>query len=132
MFTMSTTAAIKSTTLLPETAGLAEISPRKEDTRKNEETRITEITSDYLFNSRDILGDNAGFSGSSVADFGIMLNPVSLNIFVHDVETLIRPRDSFIGSISNEEAEKMEKEVSLFKKRFDDDLTRRNKILFGE
>jgi hypothetical protein len=129
---MSTTAAIKSTTLLPETAGLAEISPRKEDTRKNEETRITEITSNYLFNSRDILGNSIGFSGSSVADFGIMLNPVSLNIFVHDVETLGRPHNSFIGSISDEEAERMEKEVSLFKKRFDDDLTRRNKILFGE
>ena len=132
MFTMSTTAAIKSTTLLPETAGLAEMSPRKEDTYKNEETRITEITSNYLFNSRDILGDSTGFSGSSVADFGIMLNPISLNIFVHDMETLISPRDSFVGSISNEEAEKMEKGVSLFMKRFDDDLTRRNKILFGE
>ena len=132
MFTMSTTAAIKSTTLLPETAGLAEISPRKEDTHKNEKTRITEITSDYLFNSRDILGDNTGFSGSSVADFGIMLNPVSLNIFVHDVETLIRPRDSFIGMLEPGEADRMKEKVALFKKRFDDDLARRNKILFGE
>ena len=129
---MSTTAAIKSTTLLPETAGLADISPRKEDTRKNEETRVTEITSNYLFNSRDIVSDGVGFSGTSVADFRITLTPIDLNIFIHDVETLGRPRDSFIGSISDEEAEKMEKEVSLFKKRFDDDLTRRNKILFGE
>ena len=132
MITISTTSAIKSTPLLPETARLAEISPREEDTRKDEVTRITEITSNYLFNSRDILEDSVGFSGSSVADFGIMLNPISLNIFVHDVETLVKPRDSFIGSISDEEAEKMEKEVSLFKKRFDDDLARRNKILFGE
>ena len=129
---MSTTSAIKSTPLLPETAGLAEISPSKEDTRKNEVTRVTEIASNYLFNSRDIVSDGMGFSGTSVADFGITLNPISLNIFVHDVETLNKYRDSFIGSISEEEAAKMEKDISLFKKRFDDDLTRRNKILFGE
>jgi len=129
---MSTTSAIKSTPLLPETAGLAEISPRKEETRKDKVTKITEITSSYLFNSSDIVSNGMGFSGTSVADFGITLNPISLNIFVHDIETLDKYRDSFIGSISDEEAAKMEKEVSLFKKRFDDDLNRRNKILFGE
>lgn len=39
-------------------------------------------------------------------------------------------RESFIGCISDEEAEKMKKEVALFKKSFDEDLNRRNKILF--
>lgn len=131
MFTMSKTAAIKSTTLLPETAGLAGISPRKEDTRKNEVTRVTEITSNYLFNSRDVVSNGVGFSGTSVADFRITLSPIDLNIIVHDVETSDKYRDSFIGSISDEEAARMEKEVSLFKKRFNDDFTRKHQILFG-
>lgn len=41
-------------------------------------------------------------------------------------------REGFIGSVSNEEAERMEERIDLFKKRFDDDLARRNKVLFGE
>ncbi|MBU4338211.1 hypothetical protein KKB43_03590 [Patescibacteria group bacterium] len=40
-------------------------------------------------------------------------------------------RESFIGCISDEEAEKMQNEIALFKKSFDDDLNRRNKILLG-
>lgn len=41
-------------------------------------------------------------------------------------------REEFIGILSDDEARKMKEEVSLFKNRFDDDLARRNKILFGE
>lgn len=40
-------------------------------------------------------------------------------------------RESFIGIISDEEAEKMKRELTLFKKRFNDDFARKNKILFG-
>ncbi len=42
------------------------------------------------------------------------------------------PRDSFIGMLEPGEADRMKEKVALFKKRFDDDLARRNKILFGE
>ena len=38
-------------------------------------------------------------------------------------------RDRFIGMLEPGEAEKMKEKVALFKKRFDDDLARRNKIL---
>jgi len=41
-------------------------------------------------------------------------------------------REGFIGILTDDEARKMKEGVSLFKKRFDDDLARRNKILFGE
>lgn len=41
-------------------------------------------------------------------------------------------RDSFVGILSDDEAREMKAGINLFKKRFDDDLARRNKILFGE
>lgn len=41
-------------------------------------------------------------------------------------------QEDFIGMLSTEEAEKMMSELSLFKKRFDEDFNKRNKILFGE
>ena len=41
-------------------------------------------------------------------------------------------RDGFVGILSDDEAREMKAGISLFKKRFDDDLARRNKILFGE
>jgi len=41
-------------------------------------------------------------------------------------------REGFIGMLTDEEAREMKEGISLFKKRFDDDLARRNKILFGE
>lgn len=40
--------------------------------------------------------------------------------------------DSFIGMLSNDEANRIKRKVRLFKRRFDDDLARRNKILFGQ
>ena len=40
--------------------------------------------------------------------------------------------DGFIGILSDEEARKMKAGLGLFRKRFDDDLARRNQILFGE
>tara|TARA_B100000745_G_C20018442_1_gene346239 strand:- start:392 stop:697 length:306 start_codon:yes stop_codon:yes gene_type:complete len=40
--------------------------------------------------------------------------------------------NGFIGILTDEEADEMKAGIELFKKRFDDDLTRRNKILFGE
>jgi len=41
-------------------------------------------------------------------------------------------RGGFIGILTDDEAREMKEGISLFKKRFDDDLARRNKILFGE
>jgi len=40
--------------------------------------------------------------------------------------------DGFIGILTDEEAREMKAGVGLFRKRFDDDLARRNQILFGE
>ena len=42
------------------------------------------------------------------------------------------PRNGFIGILTDDEAREMKERISLFKKSFDDDLARRNKILFGE
>jgi len=39
-------------------------------------------------------------------------------------------RESFIGMLTNEEADEMRKKLKIFKKRFNDDFARRNKILF--
>ena len=36
-------------------------------------------------------------------------------------------REGFIGILTDEEARRMKEEISLFKKRFDDDLARRRK-----
>ncbi len=41
-------------------------------------------------------------------------------------------REGFIGILTDDEAREMKEGISLFKKSFDDDLARRNKILFGE
>ena len=41
-------------------------------------------------------------------------------------------REGFIGILTDDEARGMKEGISLFKKHFDDDLARRNKILFGE
>lgn len=41
-------------------------------------------------------------------------------------------RENFIGMLSAEETEKMHNELISFRKRFDEDLNKRNKILFGE
>jgi len=41
-------------------------------------------------------------------------------------------QDAFIGILTDEEAREMKAGIGLFKKRFDDDLARRNQILFGE
>lgn len=41
-------------------------------------------------------------------------------------------REGFIGILTDDEAREMKERISLFKKSFDDDLARRNKILFGE
>jgi hypothetical protein len=40
--------------------------------------------------------------------------------------------DGFIGILNDDEARGMKAGINLFRKRFDDDLARRNKILFGE
>lgn len=48
-----------------------------------------------------------------------------------DIYSRHSSRDDFIGILSEEEAVEMERKLDVFKKRFDDDLTRRNKILFG-
>jgi hypothetical protein len=48
------------------------------------------------------------------------------------VGILSLPKEGFIGILTDEEAREMKERISLFKKNFDDDLTRRNKILFGE
>ena len=40
--------------------------------------------------------------------------------------------ESFIGILSDEEAIRMKGEINSFKKRFDNDLANRSKILFGE
>lgn len=41
-------------------------------------------------------------------------------------------RNGFIGILTEEEANNLKTDIDLFRKRFDDDLARRNKILFGE
>ena len=41
-------------------------------------------------------------------------------------------RESFIGMLTDEEASEAMMSIERFKKRFEDDLTRRNTILFGE
>jgi hypothetical protein len=41
-------------------------------------------------------------------------------------------QDSFIGMLSAAEAERMKNELNLYKKRFDEDLNKRNKVLFRE
>ena len=41
-------------------------------------------------------------------------------------------KEGFIGMLTDDEAREMKERISLFKKSFDDDLARRNKILFGE
>jgi len=41
-------------------------------------------------------------------------------------------REDFIGILTDDEAMKMKEGINLFKKRFDHDLARRKKILFGE
>lgn len=41
-------------------------------------------------------------------------------------------RDNFIGMLSPEEAARMTSELNLFKKRFDEDFKKRNKVLFGK
>ncbi len=40
--------------------------------------------------------------------------------------------ESFIGMLTNKEAEEIKKSINLFKKSFDNDLAKRNKILFGQ
>jgi len=40
--------------------------------------------------------------------------------------------NGFIGILTDDEAREMKAGIDMFKKRFDDDLARRNKILFGE
>ena len=42
------------------------------------------------------------------------------------------PKEGFIGILTDDESREMKERISLFKKSFDDDLDRRNKILFGE
>lgn len=39
-------------------------------------------------------------------------------------------QDNFIGMLSSEEADRMTSELNMFKKRFDEDINKRNKILF--
>lgn len=39
--------------------------------------------------------------------------------------------NGFIGILTDEEAESMKEDLKLFKKRFNDDFARKNKILFG-
>ena len=41
------------------------------------------------------------------------------------------PKESFIGMLTDNEASEMREEISLFKKRFNDDFDKRNKIMFG-
>ena len=41
-------------------------------------------------------------------------------------------RDDFIGMLSGEEADEMEKKIAAFKKRFNDGFARKHQILFGE
>lgn len=42
------------------------------------------------------------------------------------------PKEGFIGILTDDEAREMKEKINLFRKRFDDDLARRNKILFRE
>jgi len=41
-------------------------------------------------------------------------------------------QESFIGVLTDEEARYMRNRLNLFRKRFNEDLARRNKILFGK
>lgn len=41
-------------------------------------------------------------------------------------------QENFIGMLSPKETERMKNKLNSFRKRFDEDLNKRNKILFGE
>ncbi|MFA4998789.1 MAG: hypothetical protein WC514_02105 [Candidatus Paceibacterota bacterium] len=129
---LTNTAEIKSTPLLPKTAELEQFFPSKENFEKNEDAKETVITSDYFFNSSDVQIDSSQFFGGTITGLEITLNPTRLGIFFPSAEETKLAQDGFIGIISDEEAKEMKEEVGLFKKKFDDDLTTRNKILFGE
>jgi len=40
-------------------------------------------------------------------------------------------RESFIGMLTNEEADEMREKLKIFKKRFNDDFAKKHQILFG-
>jgi hypothetical protein len=78
--------------------------------------------------------------GSSSSGFFVAPIPTTAPLFSGWVITCPRIdegyaglfHDDFIGIITDEEALRMVSEINLFKMKFDDDLSRRNKILFGE
>lgn len=123
----TTTGFIKSTPLLPATAELAQHSPKKEDLKIDEAKNTISIISDYQFDSGEII-ETENYSSAAVfalPTFDLTLTPTHLDIFE---ET----KNNFIGVLSENEAENMKRELILYREKFDNDLARRNKILFGE
>ena len=88
----------------------------------NESTNIIPVYLDYL----KIEATNAD---SSLDTTLLPSEPIGWQILIRIASP---PKESFIGVLSDKEAEKMKERIKSFKKSFADDLARRNKILFGE
>jgi hypothetical protein len=86
---------------------------------------ISPIYPDILINMKTQADCNSSFS--TVWTSPTMFIPLGYSYNVLPLE-----KESFIGMLSNDEARKMKQTINLFKKNFDDDLARRNNILFGE
>ncbi|MDD3918556.1 MAG: hypothetical protein PHH15_01060 [Candidatus Pacebacteria bacterium] len=88
----------------------------------NESTNIIPVYLDYL----KIEATNAD---SSLGTTLLPSEPIGWQILIGIASP---SKESFIGVLSDKEAEKMKERIKSFKKSFADDLARRNKILFGE
>ena len=128
--------SIKSTPLLPDTAELAQYSPRKEEIKRDADS-IT-ITSAYSFNSGEVIDADVveNYSGGTLAlGYDINLYPAGISIthgFVREMKIEKYNLDEFIGILSNKEADNLKKGIKSFRKQFNDDIGERNKLLFGE
>lgn len=94
-------------------------------TNTNESTNMIPVYLGYLKIEAEINAD------SSLDTTLLPSEPIGWRISV-DTAPPSSPKESFIGILSDKEAEKMKERIKSFKKSFADDLARRNKILFGE
>ena len=69
---------------------------------------------------------------SSLATPLLPSEPIGWRISMDTIFLSSPPKESFIGVLSDKEAEKMEERIKSFRKSFADDLARRNKGFFSE
>ena len=98
-------------------------------TYTSEALNIAPIYPDSLMSIEEAEAD-ANSSLNSVWSYPLLAVPLGWRIPIGSMFSL--PRNGFIGILTDDEAMEMKERISLFKKSFDDDLARRNKILFGE